>query len=142
MSPGRPALKSLAIAFALISLLFAVLAVNEWSDQPAERREPRESDRRGRAGGLILFLVSGCSLIALYLGADVLGWPRDRTLWVGVGSLLALMTLARPWWFWENYRARWLRELVGDEATAGLYLAFAAVMIWVGLFTEWTFGHP
>jgi hypothetical protein len=50
------------------------------------------------------------------------------------------MTLARPWWFWENYRARWLRGLIGDEPTAGLYLVIAAAMIWVGLFTEWTFG--
>jgi hypothetical protein len=142
VSPGRPALKSLAIAFALISLLFAVLAANDWGDQPTERRDPTGSDRRGWSGGVILFLVSGCSLVALYLGARVLGWPRDRTLWAGLGTLLALMTLVRPWWFWDNYRARWLRDLVGDEATAGLYLAFAAVMIWVGLFTEWTFGNP
>jgi len=135
LAPG-----SLAIAFALISLLFAVLAVNEWAEPPAERPGPDTPDRRGRAGGLILFVVSIFSAAALYVGAEVLGWPRDRTLWVGIGAMLALMTLARPWWFWENYRARWLRGLIGDEPTAGLYLALAAAMMWVGLFTEWTFG--
>lgn len=134
------AVKSLAIAFALISLLFAVLAANEWAEPPAETRERDGPDRRGRTGGLILFMVSIFSAAVLYAGADVLGWPRDRTLWVGIGAILALMTLARPWWFWENYRARRLRGLIGDEPTAGLYLALAAAMMWVGLFTEWTFG--
>jgi hypothetical protein len=118
-----------------------VLAANEWNDSPAGR-DRGEPDRRGWPGGLILFLVAALSVGTLYLGAGELGWPRDRTLWVGVGSFLALMTIARPWWFWENYRARWLRNLIGDESTAGLYLALAAVMIWVGLFTEWTFGRP
>jgi hypothetical protein len=135
----RPDLKSLAIAFALLSLLFAALAANEWSESSddAERREP---SRSGFVGGMLLLLVCGLSVGILWLGATELGWPRDRTLWVGVGSFLAVMTLARPWWFWDNYRARWLRGLIGDEPTAGLYLLIAAAMIWVGLFTEWTFG--
>jgi hypothetical protein len=51
------------------------------------------------------------------------------------------MTLTRPWWFWESHKARWLRGLIGDEPTAGFYLAVAALMVWVGLFTEWTFGR-
>jgi hypothetical protein len=58
-----------------------------------------------------------------------------------VGGLLAVMTLTRPWWFWENWRARWLRDLIGDEGTAFVYLALAAVMVWVGLYTDWTFGR-
>jgi hypothetical protein len=51
------------------------------------------------------------------------------------------MTLLRPWWFWENYRARWLRNLIGDEATMLVYLGIAAIMVWVGLNTDWTFGR-
>jgi hypothetical protein len=121
-----------------MSLLFAALAVNEWSD--ADQEGPRRAGRGGAVGGLILFLISGLSLGILWIGATELGWPRNRTLWVGMGAFLGLMTLARPWWFWENYRARWLRGLIGDEPTAGLYLVLAAVMIWVGLFTEWTLG--
>jgi hypothetical protein len=112
--------------------------VNEWSD--ADQDRPRGAGRSGVVGGLILLLVSGLSLATLWVGAAKLGWPRHRTLWVGMGSLLALMTLARPWWFWENYRARWLRDALGDEPTAGVYLVIAAAMIWVGVFTEWTFG--
>lgn len=117
------------------------MAANEWSEsaQDSERHEPIPS---GFVGGMILFLVSALSVGILWLGATELGWPRDRTLWVGVGAFLALMTLARPWWFWDNYRARWLRGLIGDEPTAGLYLAIATAMIWVGLFTDWAFGQP
>lgn len=131
-------MKALIIAFALLSLLFAALAVNEWSD--ADEDGPRRTAPGGAIGALILLLVFGLSLAILWIGATELGWPRHRTLWVGMGSFLALMTLARPWWFWENYRARWLRGVIGDEPAAGLYLVIAAVMIWVGLFTEWTFG--
>lgn len=85
--------------------------------------------------------MSSLSVAILWIGATEVGWPRHRTLWVGVGSFLAVMTLVRPWWFWDNHRARWLRGLIGDEPTAGLYLAVAAAMIWVGLFTEWSFGR-
>ena len=59
-----------------------------------------------------------------------------------MGLFLAVMALIRPWWFWENRKARWLRRLVGDEPTAGIYLALAAAMVWLGLFAEWTFGAP
>jgi hypothetical protein len=132
--------KTLAIAFALLSLLFAALAANEWSESSDEAGGP-DPERNTFVGALILFLVSALSVAILWLGATELGWPRDRTLWVGIGAFLAVMTLARPWWFWDNYRARWLRNLIGDETTAGLYLAIASAMIWIGLFTEWTFGR-
>jgi hypothetical protein len=120
--------------------VLAVLAGNEWSE-PAPERDRTESDRSGFAGALILLLVTGLTVGLLYGFSTSLGWPRDRALWVGLGGVLALLTLARPWWFWDNYRARWLRRLIGDEPTAGLYLAIAAAMVWVGLFTEWTFGR-
>jgi hypothetical protein len=51
------------------------------------------------------------------------------------------MTLTRPWWFWENWKARWLRGLIGDGATAVVYLALAAAMVLVGLSTDWHFGR-
>ncbi len=62
-------------------------------------------------------------------------------MWLGGGAFLVIITLARPGWFWDNYRTRWLRSLVGDEATAACYLVLAGVMVWVGLFTDWTFGR-
>ncbi|HEX3274908.1 MAG TPA: hypothetical protein VHR43_08645 [Gemmatimonadales bacterium] len=120
--------------------MFAVLAGNEWSDS-APPTDRGGSDRSGFAGALILLLVAGLSVGLLYGFSSTFGWPRDRTLWVGLGGALGLLTLLRPWWFWDNYRARWLRNLIGDEPTAGLYLAVAAAMIWVGLFTQWTFGR-
>ena len=77
----------------------------------------------------------------LWVLADLFGWNRNRTLWLGFAGFLAAMTLVRPTWFWENYRARWLRGVVGDEGTALLYLLLAGAMVWVGLFTDWTFGR-
>jgi hypothetical protein len=120
--------------------VLAVLAGNEWSQPPA-RPERVDSERSGFAGALILLLVSFLSVGLLYGFSSTFGWPRDRTLWAGFGGGLALLTLLRPWWFWDNYRARWLRALIGDEPTAGLYLAVAMAMMWVGLFTDWTFGR-
>lgn len=90
---------------------------------------------------LTLLAVSVLVLGSLWAVAAQAGWSRDRVLWVGLGTFLALMTLTRPWWFWENWRARGLRKLIGDEATAVLYLALAGAMVWVGLFTDWTFGR-
>lgn len=119
--------------------MFAALAADEWSDRPAPGRADGERD--GWRGGLILVLASLASVALLWVAATVLGWRRDRALWVGFGAFLAVLTLARPWWFWDNYRARWLRRLIGDEPTAGVYLMVAAALIWVGLFTEWTFGR-
>jgi hypothetical protein len=139
--PARRAdLLSAAIAFALLGLLFALLAGSEWGDSTPEPHRA-ESDRSGFAGALILMLVAGLSVGLLYASSSTFGWPRDRTLWVGIGGGLAVLTLLRPWWFWDNYRARWLRGVLGDEPTAGLYLAIAVAMIWVGLFTQWTFGR-
>ena len=132
-------MRSLAIAFALLGLVLAALAVNEWGES-SEEPDAAEPSKRPVVGGLILFLVCALSAAVLWLGATDLGWPHDRTLWVGTGAFLAVMTLARPWWFWEDDRARRLRELIGDEPTAGLYLVIATVLIWVGLFTEWAFG--
>jgi hypothetical protein len=128
------------IGLAILSLVFVVLAADEWSGRPRSSDRPASgrSDFRGR---LILCAVSLLSVATLWVAAAELAWSRDRALWVGLGFFLAGMTLVRPWWFWENYKARGLRGLIGDGPTAGIYLAIAAVMIWVGLFTDWTFGR-
>ena len=118
-----------------------MLAVDEWSEHSDPDDHPA-TDRTGLRGGVILLAVFFVAIGTLWVTAAEFGWRRDRALWVGIGLFLAIMTLTRPWWFWENYKARWLRGLIGDEPTAGIYLALAAGMVWVGLFTEWTFGHP
>jgi hypothetical protein len=128
------------IGLAVLSLVFAALAADEWSGRPQSSHRPA-SDGTELRGRLILLAVSLLSLATLWGAAAELGWRRDRALWVGLGFLLAGMTLVRPRWFWENYKSRGLRGLIGDGPTAGIYLAIAAVMIWVGLFTDWTFGR-
>jgi hypothetical protein len=128
------------IGFALLSLALFALAFDEFTDRPMRGERP-PSDAKPRRGGAILVLLSLLSLGTLWAVSRELGWQRDRVLWVGFGLFLTGMTLARPWWFWESYKARWLRDLIGDEATAGFYLVVASLMVWVGLFTDWTFGR-
>ena len=130
----------LAVVLGAVSLGFLALAADAWR---ASRAEPSAgaAETGARAGGLILLAVSLLLLGGLWMAAEPLGWGWDRMLWVGFGAFLALMTVTRPWWFWDHYKARWLRGLIGDEPTAMLYLLVAGVMMWVGLFTDWTFGR-
>lgn len=132
-------MKALVIAFALVSLICFVLAVRDWQDDPAE--PPARPDRGQGRGALILTAAGLLALGGLWLAARHRQWGLDRVLWIGFGGFIALATLVRPWWFWENYKARWLRELIGGEATALFYLAVSAAMVWVGLFTDWRFGR-
>jgi hypothetical protein len=135
MTPGQ--LKAAAIALALLSLALLAVAARQWSSDGVEPEA-----RTGWRGNLILFAVSMAILGGLLGLSRELGWNRDQVLWIGLGNFLALMTLTRPWWFWDNYRARWLRDSIGDAPTALLYLALSGIMVWVGLNTSWTFGRP
>ena len=132
-------MKFLVIGFAILSLVCAALAFDEWSERADPADQP--GDRSAIRGGAILAAVSLLALGSLWAASTEFGWPLNRSLWVGLGLFLAAMTIIRPWWFWESWKARWLRRLIGDEPTAGIYLALAAAMVWVGLFTEWAFGR-
>lgn len=134
-------MKALVIAFALVSLICFVLAVRDWHDEAAGPSPRADTERSHGRGVLILTVVSLLTLAGLWVAAEHERWGLDRALWIGFGGFLALATLIRPWWFWDNYKARWLRRLIGDEATAVFYLAVSAVMVWVGLFTDWRFGR-
>jgi len=92
-------------------------------------------------GGCWGHLVGLAFCLLVVLAFHAFGWPRDRALWLGLGTALGMLTLTRPWWFWEDYRARWLRGLIGDAGTALVYLALAAMMMWIGLETNWRFGR-
>jgi hypothetical protein len=85
----------------------------------------------------VVFAMASVVLLALAARQ----WSAPPSERGSEASFLGLMTLLRPWWFWENYRARWLRNLIGDEATMLVYLGIAAIMVWVGLNTDWTFGR-
>ena len=138
MSPAL--LKGTAIAFALLSLAFLVAGLKSWKSQSANQ-VGTSSNRGGCRGGLILLAVSGSLFGGLWTLAADMGWSRDRALWVGLGGFVGVMTLVRPWWFWDNWRAHALRDTIGDETTAVLYLALAAAMVCVGLYTDWPFGR-
>jgi hypothetical protein len=128
---------------AVISLVFFVAAARAWSR--AERgaatgAEDAASGRQSVRGELVLLLSSLGLLGVLWVAIAGLRLDGGRVLWVGLGLFLAALTITRPWWFWENYKARWTRRLLGDELTAFIYLVVAATMVWAGLFTDWTFG--
>jgi hypothetical protein len=133
-------MKASAIGLGLLSLTLLSVAAGQWSsDRPVpDDRPPARGHWRGN---LILFGIWVLLIGGLLLLAHELGWNRDRVLWIGLGNSLALMTLIRPWWFWENYKARWLRSAIGDGPTAFLYLAVSGVMVWMGLYTDWTIGR-
>ncbi len=138
MTPEQ--LRAAAIGLALLTVVLLGLAAKDWL-APTTGKESDSVERSGCQGGLILFLVSILLVGAILVTADLAGWNRDRAMWISMGTFLAALTLARPWWFWENYRARWLRGIIGDEATAVLYILLAGTCLWVGLNTNWTFGR-
>jgi hypothetical protein len=130
--------KLAAYALAFVSLTLFVLSAGEWPVPPPESDHPA---RAGWRGGVILFAVTLLLMGTLWATAAELGWNRDRVIWVGLGAFLALMTISRPWWFWQNYKARWLRDSIGDGPTTLVYRAFSAVPVSVGLYTDRTFGR-
>ena len=132
-------LKAAAVVLALVSLTLIAFAASEGS---AASRQIEESPpkRRGWRGPVTLLCVTMAVGGTLWVVAREEGWSPDRVIWAGGGALIAVLTLLRPWWFWENYRARWLRDTIGDEPTALLYLAVSAACLWVGFFTDGTFG--
>ena len=88
-----------------------------------------------------LMMVSAFACVAAVYMAVSPPLNRNQTMWLGFGLFLAVMTATRPWWFWEHYKARALRRRIGDGAVVVIYLAIAFAMIWVGLYTDWTFGR-
>ena len=126
------------IALSAVSVACLVAALRAWHEPSQDPAPPRRSEFQGN---LILLGVSLLSVVVLLGAAHAGVGEENRMLWVGLGLGLTLMTVTRSWWFWENYKARWLRELIGDGATTAFYLLVAAAMVWVGLFTDWTFGR-
>jgi hypothetical protein len=133
-------MKVIVVLFAAVSLGSLTFALVGWL-RPESVPSWVTEERSARRGTIIMVAVSLALLGGLWFLGTSFDLGRDRVLWVGFGVFLVLMTLTRPWWFWENYRARWLRNLIGDDATAAFYLILAGAMVWVGMFTEWTFGR-
>lgn len=109
------------------------------TDWDAEDGEPPRY--RWFRGSMLLTVSALASLAGAYVWGLSAALSFDRSAWIGFGVFLVVMTVARPWWFWEHYKARFLRRLVGDELVIAFYLVVGFAMIWVGLFTTWTFGR-
>ena len=84
------------------------------------------------------FILLAFATAAIALAALLQSWLGLR-FWSGFFGSLAVIqawcTWQLPWWFWEGWRARWLRSLIGDRATrivcgtAALLLAIAAIKV-------------
>jgi hypothetical protein len=93
---------------------------------------PRDnsSELRSRDVWTSLAFVAGpiALVIASILVAHALRLDEDVVLGFGMSAVLGTLTIMRPWWFWQDRRARWARKLIGDRATIGFYLLVAAVV--------------
>ena len=65
-------------------------------------------------------------VIASVMVAHALRLDEDVVLGFSMTVALSTLTIVRPWWFWQDRRARWARKLIGDRATIGVYLLVAA----------------
>jgi hypothetical protein len=65
-------------------------------------------------------------VIASFMVAHALRLDEDVVLGFSMSAALSTLTIVRPWWFWQDRRARWARKLIGDRATIGVYLLVAA----------------
>ena len=58
---------------------------------------------------------------------------NQSALFVG-GTALAGCSWLKPAWFWNHPKAMFLRELIGDHATAGVYFIGGLVMVGFAFF--------
>ena len=84
------------------------------------------------------FIALASAAAALGLGLllrSAFGLRFWSGFFAGLAAIQAWCTWRLPWWFWEGWRARWLRGLIGDRATrvvcgiAAAFLAVAAIAV-------------
>ena len=82
------------------------------------------------AGGVLVFLAIAVAL------QEFVRIPVERTLLIGFGIGLAWGATAKPWWFWEHWKAQFLRKLIGDNAVVALYLVMALLLLYAAVFGD------
>ena len=62
----------------------------------------------------LAFAAGPIALVATsILVAHALRLDEDVVLGFSMSAALGALTIVRPWWFWQDRRARWARELMG-----------------------------
>jgi hypothetical protein len=56
--------------------------------------------------------------------------------WAGTGILFLILTLRRPWWFWDHPKARFVRDIIGDRGTTVLYVGIALTLLGVSAYRQ------
>ena len=79
-------------------------------------------------------LALGFLAVVLFVGWQLrvtIGVPFWSTFLASFAGIVGWGTWRRPWWFWEDWRAKWLRGLIGDR-WARLVYAGAAILLAIG----------
>ncbi len=122
------------LLFAIVGavILFLSILSPEHSDLSLARLDDHRGPtlRRGLLIATALFLVFAALARALAVYAGI---SEDRTLVAGFGLALGWCTLRKPWWFWDHWKAGFVRGLIGDQATTIVYLVFAALLLYAAL---------
>ena len=122
------------LLFAIVGavILFLSILSPEHSDLSLARLDDHRGPtlRRGLLIATALFLVFAALARALAVYAGI---SEDRTLVAAFGLALGWCTLRKPWWFWDHWKAGFVRGLIGDQATTIVYLVFAALLLYAAL---------
>ena len=100
-------------------------------------RDPRASITVGGLLAAVKFalpLLGG--LVALVaIPAALSAWRKldfASMYWIALGLTLAGLTLTRPWWFWYQPRAQFVKLFLGERGTIVAYLFVALVGVLIG----------
>jgi hypothetical protein len=80
--------------------------------------------------GLATLAAGFCLFIAI-AGRALADQPS--AFCIATGILIAVLSLWRPWWYWDEPRVTFLRWLIGDRGSIAVYLALAAGVVLFGI---------
>ncbi len=117
---------------------------NEADPSAMQRRALGVSPSGLAAAFRVAALVLAAILLCIVLTVKVTEWwmvDFDAAFWFEAGVLFAILTLTRPWWFWNHPKAMWLRDIIGDKATIVLYLIVAGGIMVVSVRRQVAIAH-
>ena len=129
--PLPKATRPLSTIVAWAALWPAMLVAARVLDPPPDMDEPY------RLRHFVNYLAAVMGLAALALAISLaFSLPFARVFFTSFGGGAALCAWLLPHWFWNVPKMQDLRLLLGDWLTRAIYFALAAVLIWLGLFTN------
>lgn len=87
------------------------------------------------------FVVGAAAIYGAFQLQEWSGFPMSRSVVAMLGAGIVAVTLARPFWFWEQPKARFMRDLVGDRVTFVVYIATGVIIFGLALFGVGDWGR-